>query len=114
VGHILAAEKGRIGERYILGNADGNWTMAEAFKVLQQLTGIPGPKFQIPFWVALTAAHVDESLSRFTGKAPKAPLAGVRMAKYKMYFNPAKAIRELGLPQTSPRQALADAVAWFQ
>ena len=49
-----------------------------------------------------------------TGKAPKAPLAGVRMAKYKMFFNPTKAVRELGLPQTRPRQALADAVEWFQ
>jgi dihydroflavonol-4-reductase len=53
-------------------------------------------------------------MSRITGKPPKAPLAGVRMAKYKMYFDPSKAIRELGLPQTPPRQALADAVEWFR
>ena len=53
-------------------------------------------------------------ISTFTGKPPKAPLAGVRMAKYKMWFNPAKAIRELGLPQTPPKQALADAVEWFR
>jgi dihydroflavonol-4-reductase len=114
VGHILAAEKGRPGERYILGNAQGNWTMKEAFAVLEQLTGVPAPKFQVPYWVALAAAHVDEALARFTGKPPKAPLAGVRMARYKMFFNPAKAIRELGLPQTPPRQALADAVQWFR
>jgi len=69
---------------------------------------------KVPFWVALAAAHVDETVSGFTGKPPKAPLAGVRMAKYKMWFNPAKAIRELGLPQTPPKQALADAVAWFR
>ena len=87
-GHILAAEKGDIGQRYILGNKDGNWTMA--------------------------AAHVDEGTSFFTKKPPKAPLAGVRMAKYKMWFNPQKAIRELGLPQTPPKQALADAVEWFR
>ncbi len=114
VGHILAAEKGRAGERYILGNAQGNWTMREAFAVLQEITGIPGPRFQIPYGVALAAAHVDECISRFTRKPPKAPLAGVRMARYKMFFNPAKAIRELGLPQTPPRQALADAVSWFR
>ncbi|HUR44446.1 MAG TPA: hopanoid-associated sugar epimerase [Candidatus Saccharimonadales bacterium] len=114
IGHILAAEKGRIGERYILGNADGNWTMAEAFKVLQELTGVPAPKMKVPYAVALMAAHVDETISKLTGKAPKAPLAGVRMAKYKMFFNPAKAIQELGLPQTPPRQALLDAVEWFQ
>jgi dihydroflavonol-4-reductase len=64
--------------------------------------------------VALGAAYADESISFFTGKPPKAPLAGVHMAKYKMFFNPAKAIRELGLPQTPPRQALADAVEWFR
>jgi dihydroflavonol-4-reductase len=49
-----------------------------------------------------------------TRQPPKAPLAGVRMARHKMYFSPAKAIRELGLPQTPPRQALADAAGWFQ
>ena len=114
VGHILAAEKGRIGERYILGHSDGNWTMQQTFDVLQEITGLPAPKLRIPYWVALLAAHVDETVSRFTGKPPKAPLAGVRMAKYKMFFNPTKAIRELGLPQTNPKQALADAVAWFQ
>ena len=113
-GHILAAEKGAFGERYILGNAEGNWTMQEAFAVLQELTGIPAPKTQIPYFVALSAAHVNEAISAITGKPPKAPLAGVRMAKYKMFFNPAKAIRELGLPQTPPRKALADAVEWFK
>src|SRR5437763_3809022 len=84
-GHILAADQGRIGERYILGNANGNWTMKEAFAVLEELTGIPAPKTRIPYVVALMAAHLDETLSRLTRKPPKAPLAGVRMAKYKMF-----------------------------
>ncbi|MBK8000025.1 MAG: NAD-dependent epimerase/dehydratase family protein [Verrucomicrobia bacterium] len=114
IGHILAAEKGRLGERYILGSASGNWTMKEAFAVLAEITKLPAPKFQVPYAVALMAAHVDETISRFTGKPPKAPVGGVRMAKYKMFFNPAKAIRELGLPQTPPRQALVDAVEWFR
>ncbi|MEP6662103.1 MAG: hopanoid-associated sugar epimerase [Verrucomicrobiota bacterium] len=114
IGHILAAEKGRVGERYILGNAEGNWTMKQALDVLEKITGIPAPKFRVPHFVALLAAHVDESFSNFSGKPPKAPLAGVRMAKYKMFFNPAKAIRELGLPQTPPEQALQDAVEWFR
>lgn len=114
VGHILAAEKGRFGERYILGNAHGNWTLQQALAELQKLTGIPAPKFQIPYAMAYTAALVDESISEITGRPPKAPIAGVRMAKYKMFFNPAKAIRELGLPQTPPHQALADAVSWFR
>ena len=114
IGHILAAEKGRIGERYILGNASGDLTMKQAFAVLQEITGIAAPKFQVPYFVALMAAHVNELVSGMTGKPPKAPLAGVRMAKYKMYFSPAKAIRELGLPQTPPKNALADAVEWFR
>ena len=114
VGHILAAEKGRIGERYILGSAQGNWTMKQAFQVLEEITGVRGPRIQIPYIVAWLAACADETKSRFTGKPPRAPLAGVRMALNKMFFNPAKAIRELGLPQTPPRQALADAVEWFR
>jgi len=114
IGHILAARKGRIGERYILGNAEGNWTMEHAFSVLEKVSGVAAPRLRIPYLVALGAAHADEILSRFTHRPPKAPLAGVRMAKHKMYFNPAKAIRELGLPQTPPQQALADAVEWFR
>jgi len=114
VGHILAAEKGRVGERYILGIAEGNWTMIEALKVLEEISGLPAPKIQVPYVVALAAAHTGEMLSHLTGKPPRAPLAGVRMAKHKMFFNPAKAIRELGLPQTPPKQALADAVEWFR
>src|SRR5204862_7418448 len=103
-----------LGERYILGNAEGNWTMKEAFDVLQEITGVPAPKVRIPYFVALAAAHVNETISSLTRKPPKAPLAGVRMAKHKMFFNPAKAARELGLPQTPPKQALADAVEWFR
>ena len=114
VGHIRAAEKGDIGERYILGNAEGNWTMRETLAALEQITGVPAPRMKIPYRLALIAAHIAEMFSRFTGKPPKAPLAGVRMAKYKMWFNPAKAIQWLQLPQTPPRQAFADAVAWFR
>jgi dihydroflavonol-4-reductase len=88
--------------------------MAEAFQVLEELTGIRAPRVRIPYFVALGAAHANEMISAMTGKPPKAPLAGVRMARYKMFFNPARAIRELGLPQTPSRQALADAVSWFR
>jgi len=114
IGHILAAEKGRIGERYILGNAEGNWTMRQAFAVLEEISGVAAPRFRVPYTVALAAAYVDEATAKITAKPPKVPLAGVRMARYKMWFNPAKAIRELGLPQKPPRQALADAVEWFR
>ncbi len=114
IGHIRAAEDGRIGERYILGNAEGNWSMKQAFAVLEEVTGVRAPRCRVPYSVALGAAYVNEALSFLTRQPPKAPLAGVRMARHKMYFSPAKAIRELGLPQTSPRRALADAAAWFQ
>lgn len=114
IGHILAAELGSLGHRYILGHADGNWTMKQALDLLETLTGIPAPKMQIPYSVALAAAHINEAISAVTRRPPKAPLAGVRMARYKMFFNPAKAINELGLPQTPPRQALGEAVAWFR
>ena len=114
VGHILAAEKGRIGERYILGNAQGNWTLKEAFGVLERVTGLAAPRIRVPYLLALTAAHLNEMTAKFTGHPPRAPLAGVRMAKYKMFFSPAKAIRELGLPQIAPEQALIDAVEWFR
>jgi len=114
VGHVLAAESGTIGERYILGNADGNWTMKETLVLLNEITGVPAPKFQIPYPLAFAAAYVDEAFSKVTGKPPKAPLGGVRIASYKMFFNPAKAIRELGLPQTPPKQALAASVRWFR
>jgi dihydroflavonol-4-reductase len=113
-GHILAAEKGRLGERYILGNAEGNWTLRETLAVLEELSGVPAPKVRVPYAVALLAAYGSEAISALTGKAPAAPLAGVRMAKHKMFFNPAKAIRELGMPQTPPRQAFADAIEWFR
>lgn len=114
IGHILAAEKGRVGERYILGNAEGNWTMKQTLETLAEITGIPAPRIRIPYWVALWYAYLGEAVARLTGRPPRAPLAGVRMSKYKMYFNPAKAIRELGLPQTHPRQAFQDAVDWFK
>lgn len=113
VGHILAAEKGRIGERYILGHAEGNWTLRETLEVLGSLTGQPVPRIRVPHAVVLGAAYLGEAIARLTGRPPRAPLAGVRMARHKMWVNPAKAIRELGLPQTPPRRALADAVEWF-
>lgn len=114
LGHILAAEKGRIGERYILGHAEGNWSLKQTLRTLAEITGLPAPRLRVPYRVALIAAYVGEARARFTGRPPRAPLAGVRMARHKMFFNPAKAIRELGLPQTPPRQAFTDAVEWFR
>ena len=114
IGHILAAEKGRFGERYILGHQQGNWTMQETFAVLQEITGIPAPKIKIPHWLALRVAEANEMISFVTKRPPRAPVAGVLMAKHKMWFDPAKAVNLLGLPQTPPKQAFTDAVTWFR
>jgi dihydroflavonol-4-reductase len=114
VGHVLAAEKGVPGQRYILGHQEGNWTMQQTLAALAQITGFPAPRMKLPYWAALRVAEVSEAIAFFTGKAPQATLAGVRMAKHKMWFNPAKAVRELGLPQTPPGQAFSDAVNWFR
>jgi len=114
IGHILAAEKGHIGERYILGSQQGNWTMQQTLAVLEKITGRPAPKIKIPYWLAVRIAEVNEMIAFVTGHPPRAPLAGVEMAHHKMWYNPGKAIRELGLPQTPPEQAFADAVAWFR
>lgn len=113
LGHILAAERGKVGERYILGNASGNWTMKRFLETLARLTDRPAPRFRVPYPVALVAAYANEAVSALTGKPPKAPVGGVRMAAHMMFFNPAKAVRELGLPQTPPEVALKEAVDWF-
>ena len=68
----------------------------------------------MPYAVALGFAQLNEQWSKWSGQPPKAPIAGVKMARYKMWFRPDRAIRELGLPQTPPQEALADAVHWFR
>jgi dihydroflavonol-4-reductase len=113
-GHILAAERGNVGQRYILGNETGNWTLAEMFRVLTEVSGVTGPQLRMPYWAALSTACIQEGISWFSGKPPTAALGAVRMARHKMYYTPRKAIQELGLPQTPARDALAEAVEWFR
>ncbi len=110
-GHVLAAERGRVGEKYILGHE--NLTLAEIFGLLAAITGRPAPRFRIPYAVAWLAAAGMEAVARVTGGVPPVPLNAVRMARKRMFFSPAKAVRELGLPQTDVREALRDAVDWF-
>ena len=110
-GHILAALKGRVGERYILGHH--NLSLLEIFRMLSTLTGVPAPRFRVPYAVAWMAAAAMEGVSRLTRRPPAVSLTAVRMARKRMYFSAEKAIRELGLPQTPADTALADAVAWF-
>lgn len=110
-GHILAAEKGRVGEKYILGHA--NCSLTEIFNLLARITGLPAPRHQIPYPLAWLGALVLEGAARLTGSPPRVSLTAVRIAKKRMYFGAEKAVRELGLPQTPVEQALRDAVEWF-
>ncbi|PIQ97950.1 MAG: NAD-dependent dehydratase [Nitrospinae bacterium CG11_big_fil_rev_8_21_14_0_20_56_8] len=112
-GHLLAEQKGKPGERYILGNR--NMSLQEILLTLESITGLQAPRIRMPYWVAYAAGWVCEALSNgVTHKPPAVPLAGVRMAKYYMFFDPSKAVRELGLPQTPVQKALSDAVQWFR
>ena len=112
-GHILAWQKGRTGERYILGNR--NLTLKELLQLLAAITGKPAPRLAVPHWLPLAVAFVDEMLlARYFGKTPQVSFYSVQMARKPMYYDAAKAVRELGLPQTPIEQALEKAVRWFE
>jgi dihydroflavonol-4-reductase len=111
-GHLAAAEKGRAGERYILGNRD--MTLKEILDTLARLTGLPAPKVRLPHWIPLSVAAVSTAWAGLTGNAPAISLESVRMSTHRMFFDAEKAVRELGLPQTPVEEPLARAVAWFR
>jgi len=110
-GHLLAARNGRTGERYILGGE--NLMFRDTLGLLSEITGLPAPRWRLPYGVALAAAAVNTSLSWLTGRTPRIPLDGVRMARRPMYYDSTKAHRELGFVTRPVRQALEAAVAWF-
>lgn len=111
-GHLLAAEKGRIGEKYILGHE--NLTLRQILEILAEITARPVPRFKVPYALALGVAYADAALARLIPKRePFVPPVGVKLSKKKMFFDPTKAVRELGLPQTPVREALHKAVVWF-
>lgn len=112
-GHILAAARGGVGQRYILGHAEGNLGLREIFLRLAPYTDIPAPRWRLPHGAALAIAGVLEGVARVTGKEPLASRTAVRMASKRMFFDPGRAVRELGLPQTPVDEALRDAVDWF-
>ena len=111
-GHLLAMQKGRIGERYILGTK--NLMLRDIFEILSRLTGVPMPSVKLPRELILPLAYLNLAFSWATGIPPRIPLEGVKMAKYKMHYDCSKAIRELGIPQTPPEVALEKAVRWFR
>jgi dihydroflavonol-4-reductase len=111
-GHLLAAERGKPGERYILGCE--NLTLQQILSRLASLTGRKAPTLQVPYAVAYAAGAVSTAWAELTGKEPSAPLEGVRMARKKMFVTHAKAERELGFRPGNVTDALARAVAWFR
>jgi dihydroflavonol-4-reductase len=110
-GHLLAYQKGKTGDRYILGHQ--NITLKQLLDQLEQITGLPAPQCSIPAWIPLSTAWIDESLLAKLGKTPSVAIDGVRMAGQLMYYDASKAVQELGLPQTPIVTALKDAVEWF-
>jgi dihydroflavonol-4-reductase len=111
-GNLLACERGRPGERYILGCE--NVTLAQILQRLAQITGRAAPTVKLPYFVAYAAGVASTGWARVTGKPPMAPLDAVRMAKKKMWVSIDKAKRELGFAPGSVDAALARAVEWFQ
>jgi dihydroflavonol-4-reductase len=112
-GHLLAAERGRIGERYILGGE--NLTLKEMFERLARLSGRPAPRMRIPYAVALGFALGAEAVSRaVTHRAPRASITEVRMARKKMFFDSTKAQSELGYAPRPIDGALASAIEFFR
>ena len=111
-GHLLAADKGRVGERYILGHE--NLTLARILEQLARLTGKRAPTTRIPYGVAYAAGWLSTKVSDLvTHRPPAIALESVKMAKRHMFFSSAKALSELGLPQTPVERAFADALDWF-
>ena len=111
MGHLLAAEKGRPGQRYILGNQ--NLTLKEILRELSFLTGLKMPRVKIPHGFAMTMAHLSETWSRWSRKPPMIEKEAVLLAKKRMFFSSEKAVQELGLPQPDVRIALKKAVEWY-
>jgi dihydroflavonol-4-reductase len=111
-GHLLAEAKGRIGERYILGGED--LSLAEILRRIAALTGRRPPKLAVPIPAIWPIALIAEALGRLTGHEPFVTLDGLRMARHKMFFSSAKAMRELGYAPRPAEAGLADAIAWFR
>lgn len=111
-GHLLAFERGRIGERYILGGQ--NASLAEILATVARETGRAPPKIKIPRAAVVPLAYVTEAIASFTGKEPMLTRDGLKMSKNKMFFSSAKAERELGYRARPYREGIRDAIGWFR
>jgi len=111
-GHVLAYERGVAGERYVLGNE--NLTLHELLERLASITGLAAPRVRLPVALPLAYAALREGVLAPLGVAPDVSVESVRMAGQRMFYSAAKAVRELGLPQSPVTRALSDAVTWFR
>ncbi|MGH9796408.1 MAG: hopanoid-associated sugar epimerase [Candidatus Acidiferrales bacterium] len=111
-GHLLAAERGQSGQRYILGGR--NMTMREILEALARVTGRPAPRVRLPHAVALAAAYADTAWCRMLGREPRIPIDGVRMSRHRMFVDCSRATRELGFAAGAPEAALASAARWYE
>ena len=112
-GHLLAEEKGRVGERYILGGE--NWSLEEILDALARICGTRMPRFRVPWTLTLLVAYLDNFvMGSILRREPFIPLEGVRMAQYKMYVSSEKARIELGYNPRPVEQALREAVEYFR
>jgi len=113
IGHLLAFERGKIGDRYILGAE--NMTLREILTELAVLTGRRPPKFRLPHNMVLPFAYLSEAWSHLThGGEPRVTITGVRLSKKRMFFSADKARRHLGFNPQPAEKALREAVDWFK
>ena len=111
-GHLLAAERGTVGERYILGGE--NLSLKQILDMLAAVSDRPAPRVRLPHALALAAGYADAAVSRVLGREPRIPLEGVRMSRHSMFVDAGKARRELGFAPGPVAAALERAVRWYQ
>jgi len=111
-GHILVAEKGIAGERYLLGAE--NLTLKCVLDLLADLTGLPAPSLKIPHGLALGVAYAETAFSRLIGREPQIPIEGVKIAQHMMFVNCSRAVRELGFQAGPVSAAFERAVRWYE
>jgi len=111
-GHLLAADRGAVGERYILGGE--NLSLKQVLDMLAGFSGRPAPRVRLPHAVALAAGYADAVVSRLLRREPRIPLEGVRMARHSMFVDAGRARRELGFAPGPVAAALERAVRWYQ
>jgi dihydroflavonol-4-reductase len=112
-GMVRAIKTGRPGSRYLLGHE--NLSILSVFRLLARLTGLPEPRWRVPYPVALAAAYTSEFVADvFTHRAPAATITGVKLTRRRMHFDPARSLTELKLSPRPVAETLAETVAWFR